>query len=103
MVTSLMGLKPIPIRSINMGDNYVEIFGIGILAISLCIVLLFTRKRFSSKIIWRSLFLFCITISLAYSINIRKGCGYNRPKFIKGICFDIKLFPNSTVPPIFER
>lgn len=103
MVTSLYNLSPVARRpSVNMMDTYVEIFWVGILAVCLCILLIFARKKFSSKMIWRSLFLFCLVISLFYSLDMRKGCFDNEPKFINGVCLDTKLFPDSTVPPLFD-
>ena len=109
MVTS--SLSPVArIPEYYMDKLHIEIFGLGLLAGLVCILLLYKRKKFTSKIIWRSLFLFCIILTLSYTLNIKKGC-YEGSKFIRGIrgvrgvrgvCFNIKVLPKTTVPTIFE-
>lgn len=84
-----------------MNQLHIEIFGLGLLAGLVCILLLYKRKKFTSKIIWRYLFLLSFVIFLVYSVDIENGC-VQESSLIQDVCVDLKFFPKMILPSIFR-
>jgi hypothetical protein len=79
---------------------HVDVIAFGIIAGVFCILLLLKKKKIVSKVIWKFLFWFCLFTFLFYSINISDPPGSKQCPFFNGVCFGIKLLPDSILPPI---